>query len=461
MTGHSTGRPSYEGPARQMAPKTPTNAVYADSYRSEVAGTSDIATAVPHNHPKSLRAHIYSLLPRHAIFHAQIEIHQISSVPLVHGEFAVRWKLKNLTTPPGSKSSLLGIVKSRRNGGTSPTSSRVDIKGKGKEEDVDIEDDNESSSVYASSISPDGSSSISSSGDDRPVMPSVVISSGASSSHSHSSSSTPSSSRPAARGQTPFLPLMEHSVTWSQSLSVYIKIPLSRDRENPDALMHNPAKFVVTQRVISGDPDAPQNPRMGAVYLDLSEYADPSLGEVTRRYLLRESKTNATLKLSIQLTHVGGEKAFVAPPLPKGEILNGVAALLENDVYRTRPRGFNIYGQYGASKTHIHEHHEEDPYDSDSTTSSQSRPRSYASSNHHHRQYEQQQGRQTRPYDLSELPLAYAYGPKTTEALIESLFNPLEVSETTRVEGKESPFVNYVSGLDDDMGKRASLPQAV
>ncbi|KAK0447188.1 N-terminal C2 in EEIG1 and EHBP1 proteins-domain-containing protein, partial [Armillaria borealis] len=334
-----------------------------------------------------LRAHIQSLLPRHAIFHAQIEIHQISSVPLVHGEFAVRWKLKNLTAPPGSKSSLLGIVKSRRNGGTSPNSSRVDIKGKGKEkeeteEDADIEDDNESSSVYASSTSPDGSSSLSSSGDDRPVMPSVVISSGASSSHSHSSSSTPSSSRPATRGQTPFLPLTEHSVTWSQSLSVYIKIPLSRDRENPDALMPNPAKFVVTQRVISGDPDAPQNPRMGAVYLDLSEYADPSLGEVTRRYLLRESKTNATLKLSIQLTHVGGEKAFVAPPLPKGEILNGVAALLENDVYRTRPRGFNIYG------------------------------------------------RQTRPYDLSDLPLAYAYGPKTTEALIESLFNPLEVSET-------------------------------
>ncbi|KAK0205591.1 N-terminal C2 in EEIG1 and EHBP1 proteins-domain-containing protein, partial [Desarmillaria ectypa] len=381
MTGHFVGRSSYEGPARPTAPKMPVNAVYADSYRSEMTGTTDIATPVPHN-PKSLRAHLQSLLPRHAVFHAQIEIQQISSVPLVHGEFAVRWKLKHLTTPPGSKNSLLGIVNPRRSGGTSPNSSRVDIKGKGKEselaeEEVDIEDDNESGSIYASSISPDGSSSLSSSGDDRPVMPSVVISSGASSSHSHSSSSTPPSFRPAARGQTPFLPLTEHSVTWSQSLSVYIKIPLSRDRENPDALMPNPAKFVVIQRVISGDPDAPQNPRLGAVYLDLSEYADPSLGEVTRRYLLRESKTNATLKLSIQLTHVGGEKAFVAPSLPKGEILNGVASLLENDVYRTRPRGFNIYG------------------------------------------------RQTRPYDLSELPLAYAYGPKTTEALIESLFNPL------------------------------------
>ncbi|KAG7445304.1 uncharacterized protein BT62DRAFT_933145 [Guyanagaster necrorhizus] len=443
----------------------PVNAVYADSYRSEVAGTSDIATALPH---KGLRAHLQSLLPRHAVFHAQIEIHQISSVPLVHGEFAVRWKLKNLTVPPGSKQSLLGIVKPRRNGAGCPSSSIVDIKGKGKEreqaeEEADFEDDNESSSAYASSISPDGSSSLSSSSDDRSVMPSLIISSSASSTHSHSSSSTPLYSRPAARGQTPFLPLVEHSVTWSQSLSVYIKIPLSRDRENPDTLMSNPAKFVVTQRVIAGDPDAPQNPRLGAIYLDLSKYADPSLGEVTRRYLLRESKTNATLKLSIQLTHVGGEQAFIAPTLPKGEILNGVAALLETDVYRIRPRGFNIYGQYGASKAHIRDHHEDDPYDSDSsTTSSRSRPHSHAFSNHHHRQYEQQQGRQTRPYDLSDLPLAYAYGPKTTEALIESLFNPLEVSEKTRVEGRESPFVSYVSGLDDEgmLGRRVGLPQA-
>ncbi len=126
------GRPSYEGPPRQTAPKAPVNAVYADSYRSEWRAHPILRRRFPHNHPKSLRAHLHSLLPRHAIFHAQIEIHQISSVPLVHGEFAVRWKLKNLTTPPGSKSSLLGIVKSRRSGGTSPTLSTVDIKGKGR-----------------------------------------------------------------------------------------------------------------------------------------------------------------------------------------------------------------------------------------------------------------------------------------------------------------------------------------
>lgn len=56
------------------------------------------------------------------------------------------------------------------------------------------------------------------------------------------------------------------------------------------------------QRVISGDPDAPQNPRLGAVYLNLAEYADA--GSVTRRYLLRESKTNATLKVRLSPTNI-------------------------------------------------------------------------------------------------------------------------------------------------------------
>jgi hypothetical protein len=51
----------------------------------------------------------------------------------------------------------------------------------------------------------------------------------------------------------------------------------------------------ILQRVIPGDPDAPRNPRLGAVSLNLAQYVDA--GVVTRRYLLRQSKTNATLKV--------------------------------------------------------------------------------------------------------------------------------------------------------------------
>lgn len=57
------------------------------------------------------------------------------------------------------------------------------------------------------------------------------------------------------------------------------------------------ALTILYQRVVAGDPDAPHQPRLGAVYINLAEYADQ--GSVTRRYLLSESKTNATLKVNI------------------------------------------------------------------------------------------------------------------------------------------------------------------
>jgi hypothetical protein len=40
----------------------------------------------------------------------------------------------------------------------------------------------------------------------------------------------------------------------------------------------------------------PRNPRLGVVYLNLAQYVDA--GVITRRYLLRQSTTNATLKVS-------------------------------------------------------------------------------------------------------------------------------------------------------------------
>jgi len=66
------------------------------------------------------------------------------------------------------------------------------------------------------------------------------------------------------------------------------------DIERSDAalLLPCPLKLVVTQ---CRDRDDPANPRLGAVYLDLAQYAEK--GEVVRRYLLRESKTNALLKV--------------------------------------------------------------------------------------------------------------------------------------------------------------------
>ena len=53
----------------------------------------------------------------------------------------------------------------------------------------------------------------------------------------------------------------------------------------------------VLQLVTPGDPAAPPNPRLGHVLINLAEYAN--LGPITRNYLLRRSKVNALLRVSL------------------------------------------------------------------------------------------------------------------------------------------------------------------
>ena len=80
---------------------------------------------------------------------------------------------------------------------------------------------------------------------------------------------------------------------WQHTLSTMLKLDIERDTQG---LLPNPLKLVVMQRVIHDDLDGnPSNPRLGGVYLNLAEYVGQ--GSVERRYLLRESKTNAILKV--------------------------------------------------------------------------------------------------------------------------------------------------------------------
>lgn len=105
---------------------------------------------------------------------------------------------------------------------------------------------------------------------------------------------------------------------------------------------------------------------------------------------------------------MGGEKKYKPPPLPKGEILGGVAGILENDVYRTRPRALDLYVMY---------------YD---TQGKGEKERKGASLNN-----------KTDPFDMSNL--SSSYGPRTTETLIEAIFNPVPSHSE-----KPSPFTYYV-----------------
>lgn len=128
-----------------------------------------------------------------------------------------------------------------------------------------------------------------------------------------------------SRGITHWKELSDHTATWDYHVALIVRMDV--DRETLD-LHTSELKLTVLQRTVPGEQYQPQHPRFGVVYLNLAEYAD--VGPITRRHLLRESKTNATLQLTIELEHVGGEKCYKAPPLQKGEILAQVTGLLAN-----------------------------------------------------------------------------------------------------------------------------------
>ncbi|KAJ6552207.1 N-terminal C2 in EEIG1 and EHBP1 proteins-domain-containing protein [Mycena vulgaris] len=317
--------------------------------------------------PTGLRAQLHHLLPRHALFHVRITIHQLASVPLVHGEFGVRWRFKNTHK----------------------------LKGKAKAKAPEPEQDGDGDSFGSADTNAEDPQTLG------------VPSHGKFASDSSVFSTNGPEDRTSTRGQTPWLPLRDHSVSWEQPLSAVVQMSIDRDTHR---LLPHPFKLTVLQRVIARDPDAPQNPQLGVVELDLAEYADSfpasalSKDIVTRRYLLRDSKTNATLRLSIRVEPEGTPPPFTAPPLPNGEILAGVSTLLTThaDVYRTRPRALDLYTPVEAPT-----------------------------------------GATPPPFNIHTLPRAY--GPRPTESLIDALFNPLPVREARLV----SPFTRLVPAESD------------
>lgn len=322
--------------------KSPTHHLFLNKVIVHKDSSVSINELVPPLTPSAgIRAQIGHLLPRHANFRARIQIHQISSVPFVSGEFGVRWKFKGVQSSSSTKKGLLGRVKSKKG------KHSKDDKGKGR----DISDgeflagtdnhevaqpvmpvfNNVATELPASRPPPDCSASVDpiendahtssyiSSSKSSVTVPSYSHSTlhcadSSSSSHIFNSPSANAShvamvpeidsSDPSAtavltlrRGTTPFLKLKDHSVAWCHTLDTLLKFDI--DRETYQIQPH-PLKLVVMQRIIPDDPGgSPQNPRLGAVYLNLAEYIGK--GSVERSYLLKESKTNAVLKVTIIL----------------------------------------------------------------------------------------------------------------------------------------------------------------
>lgn len=233
------------------------------------------------------------------------------------GEFGVRWKFKDVHTPKrrqsGNGNGAGGLFRRKRRGTIMGKERGVGEDGEEDGDETGDEDSNDSPKSGEFALPDNGVPSVVVSGQHTQITlttsrnipgtvstPNLMSNSLLSPSWSTAppsttnGSPTPSYSSSPSKGMTSYVKLREHSVEWEQPVSVVVRMDVERDTLD---LLPNELKLVIMQRVIPGDPDAPHNPRLGAVSLNLAEYV--GAGSVTRRYLLRDSKTNATLKVTI------------------------------------------------------------------------------------------------------------------------------------------------------------------
>lgn len=283
----STLKPLHDDPA----PVQPHPPPVARSKSSQTPAAPAPAP-IPSTPRTGLRAHLAQLLPRHAVFRARITLHQLNNVPLVRGEFAVRWHVRGVVGR-----GFLSKVKVRSNGGR-PNASHPSHSAKGKEPDVDTASlvgpsisDTHSVTASSSTHSYDHASSASShasvAAHRPPVVPALVVSPGSSTSsvvpplasrsvsgtslsaaspreplpqrylsmdwfpHPHPVHDPPPSRLPLppeqyspAKSRTPFVSLKDHNVVWQQPLDFLVQMAIRRESGE---LLSSPASFVVMQ----------------------------------------------------------------------------------------------------------------------------------------------------------------------------------------------------------------------
>ncbi|WVQ85993.1 hypothetical protein IAT38_008161 [Cryptococcus sp. DSM 104549] len=66
--------------------------------------------------------------------------------------------------------------------------------------------------------------------------------------------------------------------------------------------------------------------KYGTIDVDLAPFAGK--GRMTRRFLLKGSRTNATVKVTVELKFMGGEENWVPPPMQEGHHVTGVVDLM-------------------------------------------------------------------------------------------------------------------------------------
>lgn len=209
------------------------------------------------------------------------------------------------------------------------------------------------------------------------------------------------------RGQTPKCPILNHRVEYTYSKVIPVRIAIDRNNN----LSECPIEFEVLQEFnaggLAGAAGRDEKITLGTIRLNLSEYVEeseavlrdgttanaikdaltspvqksthrrnrsslsnvvPQVDEasprssrdeerpaadvqegVVRRYLMQDSKINSTLKISILMVQVDGERNYVAPPPKSAPVFGGIAGFVAGDAFEPVDVGASTPGHAPSS----------------------------------------------------------------------------------------------------------------
>jgi len=143
------------------------------------------------------------------------------------------------------------------------------------------------------------------------------------------------------RGRTEKCPIKDHKVCYDYEAKLAVKLVVDKN----GMLQESYIEFEVVQEYSGGGKG--ERITLGTVKLNLAEYVEQSEmnrveGEepgVTRRYLMQNSKINSTLKVSLFMRQIEGDRNFVAPPLRTAQVFSGIAGIVSGEQGDTEDTG--------------------------------------------------------------------------------------------------------------------------
>lgn len=135
------------------------------------------------------------------------------------------------------------------------------------------------------------------------------------------------------RGRTEKCPIKDHKVSYDYEVRLPVKMVVGKD----GMLQESFIEFEVIQEYSGGG--KAERITLGTVKLNLAEYVEQSElnkieGDepgVTRRYLMQNSKINSTLKISVFMRQIEGDRNFVAPALKTAQVFSGIAGIVSGE----------------------------------------------------------------------------------------------------------------------------------